>query len=146
MPHLYHEDLFGMIPVILHELSTLLIHITLISYRYTRHIFRTSLKRPFEETDIFETLNEHKSAKIGEQFSILWERELEKPKPLLLRVLFKAYGFGVLLSGFLFAVTEIMCRSITIHLIFCVFIIAISIIQSGRSAMSGRARFLFLGS
>lgn len=76
-----------------------------------RDVFRKAQKRPLEESDLYETLDEHKSAPICDNFTKLWEHELQtSKKPHLLRVINRAYGLKVLGVGALFSMMETVCR------------------------------------
>lgn len=78
--------------------------------RYLRNVFKTAQERPLEASDLYETLDEHKSAPICDNFTKEWEQELSQQKPHLLRVINKLYGFRVLGMGFIFSVIETICR------------------------------------
>lgn len=80
--------------------------------RYLRDVFRKAQQRPLEESDLYETLDEHKSAPISDNFSKLWEQQLSSgtKRPHLLKVINQAYGWKVLGFGFIFAVIETICR------------------------------------
>ena len=74
-------------------------------------MFRKAQKRPLDESDLYETLHEHKSGPICENFSQLWKQELEtKKRPHLLRVVNKAYGLKVLSVGAAYSIVEALCR------------------------------------
>lgn len=81
-------------------------------FRYLRDVFTKAQKRPLEESDLYETLDEHKSAPICDNFSKLWEQQLSSgtKRPHLLKVINKAYGWKVLGFGFIFAIIETICR------------------------------------
>lgn len=80
--------------------------------RYLRDVFTKAQKRPLEESDLYETLDEHKSSPICDNFSKLWEQQLSSgtKRPHLLKVINKAYGLKVLGFGFIFAIIETICR------------------------------------
>lgn len=79
--------------------------------RYLRDVFRTAQHRPLEESDLFDTLDEHRSAPIGDNFTKLWDQELSKrKKPNIFYVINKAYGLKVIGAGFMFSIIEIICR------------------------------------
>lgn len=72
--------------------------------------FRTGLKRPLIEEDIFEVTNSLKSDKNTKEFADLWEEELKKPSPSVLRVMLKLHGFNVIFWGFVFSVFDTIAR------------------------------------
>lgn len=79
--------------------------------RYLRHIFNTAQQRPLDDSDIYETLEDHKSALIGDEFTRIWNEQLGRKKPPhLLQVIHSIYGSKLLGFGFLFGVLEIISR------------------------------------
>lgn len=73
-------------------------------------LFRTGLKRPITEGDVYETLKVHEADVIANKFTVLWDQELKKKDPSVLRMFYKAYGFPVLSVGLLFSITETLNR------------------------------------
>lgn len=68
------------------------------------------LSRPITEDDVYETLKDHKSEKIGNKFTTLWQNELEKKNPSVLRMFYNAYGPATISVGLLFSVVETLNR------------------------------------
>lgn len=68
------------------------------------------MKRAIEEDDIFACTNSMRSDRNTEQFAKLWELELKKNNPSILRVMLKANGFKVHIIGVLFSLTETLAR------------------------------------
>lgn len=83
-------------------------------FLWLRKLFRTGLRRPIEEKDIYTTLDGHRSAYIGGQFDRLWKREtIRNPhKPSFLKVIVQLYGRPVLASGLLYTVLDCICRCV----------------------------------
>lgn len=86
--------------------------ISRMSFWWLRGLYRKGLKRTIKEEDIYETLKQHESDKIAELFTKLWEQELEKKNPSVLRMFYNAYGFPVILSGFIFSIVETLNRCV----------------------------------
>lgn len=66
-------------------------------------IFFKGYSREYEESDLFQTLKEHKSDTLGDQFERIWLEEVEyaskkNKKPSLLKVIAKR--FGLVLFGY----------------------------------------------
>lgn len=82
-------------------------------YRWTRPLFKLGLKRPLLEGDIFECLDEHRSAKLTDYFAEVWSTELRRPapqRPNLIRALFKIYAKKFLLLGVLYNLVDISIK------------------------------------
>ncbi|XP_055617495.1 ATP-binding cassette sub-family C member 4-like isoform X2 [Toxorhynchites rutilus septentrionalis] len=92
-------------------------------------LLRVGLRRQIVTADIDEALPTHRSERIGSQFGEFWQSEVhregqqkkkkkksneeEEKRPWkLLKVLFRIYGFGVLLFGGLYGILESTCRII----------------------------------
>lgn len=81
-------------------------------FLWLRRFFSLGLKRPIEESDIYSTLDSHRTAYIGAQFDKLWKRETiqNAHSPSFLRVIIQLYGLRVLCSGLLFTTLDVICR------------------------------------
>lgn len=81
-------------------------------YSYTIPTFIQGFKRDLEETDLTETLTEHKSSRLGNKMEKAWKAEerriLKKPtkSPSLHRVLWKVFGFEFIFYGIVLALSE----------------------------------------
>lgn len=73
-------------------------------------IFKLGLKRPIEENDIYEALPEHQSSKLSEKFTKLWDDELKRSKPSVLRLLLRGFGWHCIGGGLLYCVAEAVTR------------------------------------
>lgn len=68
------------------------------------------MKREIQEDDIYAVTNSMKSDKNTEEYYKLWQLELKKKNPSILRVMLKVHGFKVLMFGLLFSVGETFAR------------------------------------
>lgn len=68
------------------------------------------MKRAIEEDDIYAVPNDMQSDRNTEAFRKLWQMELKKKNPSILRVILKLHGFGVLTIGLLFSIGETLAR------------------------------------
>ncbi|XP_011871334.1 PREDICTED: probable multidrug resistance-associated protein lethal(2)03659 [Vollenhovia emeryi] len=91
--------------------------ISLLTFWWTRDIFRTGYKRDLEETDLYATLSQDRTSRLGERIGKAWEREVELcgkkkngRKPQLLRVLLRCFGKPLLLIGVAEAIMELFSR------------------------------------
>lgn len=73
-------------------------------------LFSTGLKRSLVDDDIFEVPNGMRSDLNTENFAKVWDEEMKKPNPSMLRVIFKLHGLKVVIIGFLFSVAETIAR------------------------------------
>ncbi|CRK87082.1 CLUMA_CG000826, isoform A [Clunio marinus] len=80
------------------------------TFWYLRSLCRLGLKQQITEDDIYQTLKSHESKRIGDRFTNLWEEELKKKHPSVLRMFYKAYGLPVLLVGLSFSICETINR------------------------------------
>ncbi|XP_026324288.1 probable multidrug resistance-associated protein lethal(2)03659 [Hyposmocoma kahamanoa] len=78
--------------------------LSVLTFVWTLPMFWSGLKKEIEEQDLYETLEEHSSAPLGDKFARLWEEEVAQAKgkrtPSLLRVIIKAYAAKCMLYGF----------------------------------------------
>lgn len=85
--------------------------INLIFSSYTIPTFIQGFKRDLEESDLTETLSEHKSNRLGNKMEKCWKDEevratKAKTKPSLQRVLFKVFGWEFMFYGLVLALSE----------------------------------------
>lgn len=73
-------------------------------------MFMIGWKREIEEDDIYAVKENMRSDSNTEGFAKLWELELKKKKPSLLRILVKMYLYKVVPIGFLYAICETMIK------------------------------------
>ncbi|KAK9737636.1 ABC transporter transmembrane region [Popillia japonica] len=89
--------------------------ISIITFLYTLPTFWKGFKRDLEETDLYQTLNEHKSSYLGDKIELAWRKEEEnarksKRTPSLRRVLIKVFGIEFMFYGIVLAFTEFAIR------------------------------------
>ncbi|KAG4077638.1 hypothetical protein HA402_009029 [Bradysia odoriphaga] len=79
---------------------------------WLKPLFTIGLKRAIEEDDIFAITNSMRSDQNTEKFAKLWELELKKKNPSMIRVMLRANGYKVHLIGILCSLTETLARLI----------------------------------
>ncbi|EFN85517.1 Probable multidrug resistance-associated protein lethal(2)03659 [Harpegnathos saltator] len=98
--------------------------ISLLTYWWTRKIFRVGYKKELEETDLYATLTQDRTSYLGEIIAKAWEAEVESCarrnessnkkknsfKPQLIRVLVRCFGKPYLLIGIAEAIMELFSR------------------------------------
>ncbi|KAF2894430.1 hypothetical protein ILUMI_11737 [Ignelater luminosus] len=82
---------------------------------YTIPTFIQGYKKELEVPDLYETLTEHKSSRLGDKIEKEWKKEEERAakanrQPSLRRVLIRAFGLEFLIYGLVLAFTEICIR------------------------------------
>lgn len=78
--------------------------------RWLRDLFKIGLSRQVTDDDMYACVKHQKSENISLRFQLLWDHELTKEKPSLMRVIMKIYGFKVILVGILFSLVELPCK------------------------------------
>lgn len=73
-------------------------------------MFIIGLKRAIDEDDIYAVTNDMRSEQHTNAFIQLWDLEVKKDNPSMLRVMMKLYGPKVLPVGILFSVGETIAR------------------------------------
>lgn len=73
-------------------------------------MFRMGMRRTIEEEDIYEVKNGMQSDRNTERFAELWQLELKKKNPSILRVIFKVFGLKFSVFALLFLVAETAAR------------------------------------
>ncbi|XP_018576445.1 probable multidrug resistance-associated protein lethal(2)03659 isoform X2 [Anoplophora glabripennis] len=81
------------------------------TFCYTIPTFIQGFKRDLEESDLTETLSEHRSSRLGNKMEKYWNNEEEraakaKTTPSLQRVLFKVFGLEFMFYGIVLALSE----------------------------------------
>lgn len=59
--------------------------ISKMAFWWIKDLYKAGLKRPITEDDVYETLETHKSVEIADKFAALWQKELERKDPSVLR-------------------------------------------------------------
>ncbi|XP_058461266.1 probable multidrug resistance-associated protein lethal(2)03659 [Malaya genurostris] len=80
------------------------------TFWWLREVFQTGLKRPIEQSDIYETLSSHQSEQLSYQFDREWRRELKKRKASFLRVIWGIYGWTMISRGLLYTTVDSFSR------------------------------------
>lgn len=80
------------------------------SFWWLKNLYKTGLTRTITDEDVYETLKDHECDKIAEKFDKLWQDELKRKEPSVLRMFCRAYGLPVLLVGLSFSLVETLNR------------------------------------
>lgn len=75
-----------------------------------KDIFKLGLKGSISPEEIYKPKSELESKRITATFVELWSEELKNKKPSVLRVIFKNYGYSLIILGILFSVVETTMR------------------------------------
>lgn len=86
--------------------------ISKMSFWWLRGLFKTGLTKTITEGDVYQTLKEHEAEQIANKFTFLWEQELKKKNPSVLRMFYNAYGLPVLSIGLTFSIVETLNRCV----------------------------------
>lgn len=73
-------------------------------------MFKIGLSRAIEEDDIYAVPNSMRSDRNTEHFAKLWQLELQRKNPSILRVIFNVYGIEVCMTCLLYSVAEILAK------------------------------------
>lgn len=76
------------------------------AFRWLKPLFNIGLTRSIKEDDIYAVTNSLRSDRNTEEFAKLWQLEMTKKNPSVLRVIWKIHGLLVFGVGFLFALGE----------------------------------------
>lgn len=87
--------------------------------RWLRRLYSIGFKGSIEEDDLYDVTKSMRSEQNTKRFEQLWNEELTKQNPSILRVMLKSGGIKVLIIGFLFSIADTFARYIHIfHAIF----------------------------
>lgn len=83
----------------------------ILTCRYTIPTFLQGAKRDLEDSDLTETLSEHKSSRLGNLTEKRWNNEeitaqAKNRSPSLLKVLFKVFGWEFVFLGLVLFISE----------------------------------------
>ncbi|XP_032671366.1 probable multidrug resistance-associated protein lethal(2)03659 [Odontomachus brunneus] len=96
--------------------------ISLLTYWWTRKIFRVGYKKELEETDLYATLTQDRASYLGELIDKVWQAEVKScqkrngskkkdvSKPKLIRALIRCFGKPYLLVGIALVFMELFSR------------------------------------
>lgn len=73
-------------------------------------MFKTGLSREIEDNDIYAVTNSLRSDRNTEEFAKLWNSELEKEKPSLMRVILRTHGVKIFTTELLYSISEVLAR------------------------------------
>lgn len=79
-------------------------------HRWLNPTFKIGLKRSLHEDDIYRVTEHMESAKNTETYTKLWNEELQKQNPSILRVIFKLHLHKLMFFASLFALFETIVR------------------------------------
>ncbi|XP_040165805.1 multidrug resistance-associated protein 4-like [Anopheles arabiensis] len=81
------------------------------TFWWLKPLFETGLKRPIDETDIYETLSTHQSSQLSYQFESYWKAEQKSSKqPSFLRVICRIYWRSILGYGAMYTIVDLLAR------------------------------------
>ncbi|XP_052747524.1 probable multidrug resistance-associated protein lethal(2)03659 [Bicyclus anynana] len=90
---------------------------SVLTFGWTLETFMLGYTRDIKERDLYAPLPEHRSDVLGDAMQIAWEQEVENSgfpngdrKPSLRKVLYKVFGFELLLYGLILAAMEFLIR------------------------------------
>lgn len=75
-----------------------------------KDIFKLGLKGSISPEEIYRPKSALESKIITSKFVELWSEELKNEQPSVLRVIFKNYGFSLVVLGALFSIVETTMR------------------------------------
>lgn len=61
--------------------------------RWLKDLFKIGLKKEILEDDLYKVCRDHNSKKVSRRFEMLWEEEMLKQRPSLIRVTLKVYWY-----------------------------------------------------
>lgn len=93
-----------------HEFLLNSINVLCILFRFLKPILLIGWKRPIEEDDIYAVTNSMRSDTNTEEFAKLWDVELTKKHPSILRVMLKLHGTTVFSLAILFSIGETLAK------------------------------------
>ncbi|XP_031639018.1 multidrug resistance-associated protein 4-like [Contarinia nasturtii] len=83
-----------------------------LTFWWLKPMFSIGMRRTIESEDIYEVTNSLRSDRNTETFAKLWELELQKRNPSIVRVMLKVHGFKVFTLGVLYCLGETLAKVI----------------------------------
>ena len=80
------------------------------TFWWLKELFRTGLRRPIDETDIYETLSSHQSEQLSYQFENKWRLELRKEQPSFFKVICGIYSWTMISRGLAYTTVDSFSR------------------------------------
>lgn len=74
--------------------------------RWLNPLFKIGWNRAIEEDDIYDVTCGMRSEQCTDEYAKLWDFELKKPNPNIVRVIFRVHGYKSLAIGLLFAICD----------------------------------------
>ncbi|XP_055381149.1 probable multidrug resistance-associated protein lethal(2)03659 [Condylostylus longicornis] len=81
------------------------------TFWWVRKLFRKGFSRPLKEEELYERIPSLDCEKVTEKFAKLWEDELKRKNPSVIRMIFRAYGTSFMVYALLFAFLESATRA-----------------------------------
>lgn len=78
--------------------------------RWLTDLFKIGLSKEISEDDLYKCSRQHSSDKVSKRFEMLWDEEMTKQDPSLIRVTLKVYWYNVMIVGFFFSSVSIACK------------------------------------
>lgn len=73
-------------------------------------MLKIGLGRGIDEDDVYAVTNSMRSVQNTEKFAKLWQLELKKKQPSILRVILKVHGLAIYGVGILFSIGEVTAK------------------------------------
>ncbi|XP_037911371.1 probable multidrug resistance-associated protein lethal(2)03659 [Hermetia illucens] len=84
------------------------------SFWWMKDLFKKGYKGPLTQDDLYENKPALNSHRLTNRFQELWNEELVRKKPIVFRVLFRAYGMALIVMGVLYCMLETGCKVIQV--------------------------------
>lgn len=81
-----------------------------ISHRWMKDIFKLGLKGTISLDQTYKPKSSLESNRISTKFIKLWAKELKNDHPSVVRVIYKMYGFPLIILGVMFSIVETSMR------------------------------------
>lgn len=81
-----------------------------LKFRWLKDLFQAGLKRPLEEDEIYEVKDGLRSDKNTQALCDLWDEELLRKNPSIIRAMYRLNGLKLLVWGLLFCIAETGAR------------------------------------
>ncbi|KAL4089661.1 hypothetical protein QTP88_024660 [Uroleucon formosanum] len=87
----------------------------IVTYMWMSNLLKIGRRRDLKETDLYTTLDDHKSSSLGDQLEKIWTSELNNAnlanrKPTLLRALIRMFGVKYIFLGIITCILEIIFK------------------------------------
>ncbi|KAH8312051.1 hypothetical protein KR044_009125 [Drosophila immigrans] len=82
------------------------------SFWWMRDLFKRGLQGPFTDDELYQHRKTLDSERVTKTFSDLWDDELKRSNPSVIRTIWRAYGSVFLPLGLIYAFLETCCKSL----------------------------------